>query len=521
MIKRNALRAQVVSILLTIFLALGAGLPAVYATDQPDKTPKNQKKKTEKAQQNMPAKGKAEDDGDTEEPTDKKPKADAEELSNRAAISLVKKFVRVNVSILGPKNVADAYGRRIAHRFVAIQIVIRNRNTSHDFLLHEVALDLRNVVKDDDLTPPDSYNPSSTDLNSLRGVSEKGQAYDPRNLILRMLRGAGTIAAGLIGVTTFGSSYSPSVAVFNGPVLSAFSDTFPDSTINQVNRLNDEAYSENVLVPKGTAKRMTAFIDLDTMIPHSLQKKYYSDPMAIVDQVDFREAVGIVRGIYVTRVVAEPLLVNRAVISPDQMKHFQDNSPTVEGAIIGRGLNGAVIGLDNQDPKGLSIEPKGTPEPNRLEFTIKSTKPVKPDTVLEFAVTRNEEVGHTSLAVRYFIDAPTLDKVEPAEATQGGDPIILKLTGTNFIDGFSNVTISGDGVKITTIKVKDDKSIEATITVDAKAKPGDRNVVVDNGARLESKPITLTIKEKAPETTAKPGTATKPKKEKKKKTPKK
>ena len=509
MFRRSHPGTQRTLILVSIYLTLVTCIPLVYASDQSRNGSKDKAQQDDKTKQDIPAKSKAEQDNESDENADKASTGDSNQLANDEAIALVKKYVRVSISVMGPKNVSDAYGRRIAHRYVAIQIVIRNRNTSYDFLLHEVNLDVSRVIKVSELKlPPNkTYGFTSTDLGSLRGVSEKGQAYDPRNLILRILRGAGTIGAGLIGVTTFGASYAPSVAVFNGPVVSAFTEAFPDSTINQLSRLNDDAFSENVLVPKGRAKKMTAFVDLDTIMPKSLQKKFYNDPMSIVNQVDVREVEAIVRGIYVTQVVAEPLLVTRALISDEQMKHFQDDKPVVEGYILGRSLNGATLDLDNQEPKGLTIELKGTPEKNRLDFTINSEKPVKPDTLLQFAIVKNEEVGHTNLAVRYFIDTPTLDTIDPdpAEATQGSS-ITLNLTGTHFIDGFSEVTISGDGIKITKTDVKDDKSIEVTLSIAANAKPGDRDLKVENGPRLQSKSQTLTIKEKEPESKPKPVT---------------
>lgn len=67
---------------------------------------------------------------------------------------------------------------------------------------------------------------SSIDLKLLRGVAEKGYAMDPRNLTIRLLKGAGTIAGGIIGVATFGPAYAPSVAAFNGPFITAAERTF-------------------------------------------------------------------------------------------------------------------------------------------------------------------------------------------------------------------------------------------------------------------------------------------------------
>ncbi|HKR60939.1 MAG TPA: hypothetical protein VJS64_14560, partial [Pyrinomonadaceae bacterium] len=199
-----------------------------------------------------------------------------------AAAQADRNLIKVYVSVLAPKTVADAFGRRIAKRFIAIQVTITNRSPQHQFLIHDVSLDLEAVIAPNSpklaavhtglavsqettagLRPSRNYRYelSSIDLLQTRGVAEQGQIWSQRNLALRILRATGTIAAGLIGVTTFGASYAPSVATFNGPVLSAYSEAFPDVTINQLNRLNDSAYKSNTLVPKQSAKVIVAFVE--------------------------------------------------------------------------------------------------------------------------------------------------------------------------------------------------------------------------------------------------------------------
>lgn len=177
-----------------------------------------------------------------------------------------KESIRVYLSVMDPKNVSDIFGKRIAKRYVAIQITIANRNKDFQYLIHDVSLDLSTIYAKSDLKAKGHYEPSSEDKTLVRGVGEKGAILDPRNLIVRLLTGAGTIAGGITGVTTFGSSFAPSVAAFNGPVMSAIRNAFPDMTVNQMNRLNDSAYAANTLVGKQSAK---------VMVPSFLKQFYW------------------------------------------------------------------------------------------------------------------------------------------------------------------------------------------------------------------------------------------------------
>jgi hypothetical protein len=217
------------------------------------------------------------------------------------------KDIRVYRTLLDPENVKDIFGARIAQRYVALQVTISNQCVNHQqFLIHDLSLDLTNVLSEEQRRrlkaaqgEGATYELSSEELSILRGVAEKGQHQDPRNRFLRYLRGAGTIAAGLIGVTTFGASYAPSVAVFNGPVLTAYSETFPDFTINQLVRLHDSAYVANTLVPEQQAKVVVVFLPQRIFMTNAQRKRFWKEPVSVFNEVDFRLAEIVVDGNFI------------------------------------------------------------------------------------------------------------------------------------------------------------------------------------------------------------------------------
>jgi hypothetical protein len=437
-------------------------------------------------------KGKAESVGRSNEAIEIDADDELEERASQRAIKMNERYVKVHVTVLDPKSVSDIFGRRVGNRYVAVQVTIRNQNQEHQFLIQDVSLDLGNIGKSEKLKVPKGYAPSSNDLTLARGVMEKGQVYDRRNFILRLLRGAGTAAAGLIGVTTLGISYAPSVAMFNGPFVTSFRDTFPDSTVNQLIRLNDSAYLANTLVPKGSSKVMVALLDQAMFMDKKLRKRFREDPMSIIDKIDFRETVAVVHGIFITKLEEKSPLVTAAVIDDGEMERFQDAQPAVRGRIFGRFLIDSALSLTNQEPDGLSVSLDGEPEPNVIKFIIKSNKPVKPDTLLGLLIANSQGAQRATLQVRYQIGRPALNSVDKTEAAQGS-AVTLKLNGSNFIRGISNVTVSGGAVEIASLNIDSSTSITLTLKVGQQATLTDREVRVTNGEGLVSEPKQLKI----------------------------
>src|SRR6185295_2274686 len=261
---------------------------------------------------------------------------------------LLKKYVKSYITVLDPKSVSDIFGRRVSKRYVAFQVTVSNESKDFQFLIQDLSIDLGDVGDLESVRIPENYSPSSNDLTLLRGVSEKGQVYDWRNLTVRLLRGTGSIAASLLGVTTFGSSFAPSVAVYNGPFATSFRDVLPDMTITQMNRLNDTAYQANTLVPKQGSKVAVAFLDQALLMDIELRKRFVKDPMAVADIVDFRKAAAKVHGMLITDALDQPPLISAIEINEEQTKHFLDEPATVEGIIVGKNLTDARVQLETR-----------------------------------------------------------------------------------------------------------------------------------------------------------------------------
>lgn len=465
---------------------------------------------------------------------------------------LIGRDVKVYVTVIDPKTVADAFGKRIGDRFVAIQVTITNRSEDYQFLLHDVSLDLRKIfvrcsptpgpttlygmteqqmlqrrqlrrqqqqqdqeqddeeeeeeidAGEDGCAPRELYELSSLELSLLRGVAEKGQGQDRRNFILRLFRGVGTVAAGLIGVASFGPSYAESVAVFNGPVLSAYMDAFPDYTINQLNRLNDTAWRSNTLVPKQQARVLVAFVPQSMFLTKEQRKQFKDDPTALFSVIDFRRADAVVDGTFITQLEDVPPSVTGVQFTEAELAKFQNATPEVKGFVIGRFLSDSSISIVNPSVPGLTAEVEGTPTDRRLEFTVRADQPVPPGTTLNFQIANENGVQNFSRTVNYQPALPTVTGIDPAEGTQGESDVAVTITGTNFIPGTTRVIMQpGSRVRVEDVNVTSSTTIEAIFRIASNAPARENQVRVANGSGQSAASVTFTVKE-APEDESEP-----------------
>ncbi|MEO6393391.1 MAG: hypothetical protein ABIP75_16200 [Pyrinomonadaceae bacterium] len=449
--------------------------------------------------------------------------------------------IEVSVSVLDPKTVGDVFGKRIGDRFVAIQVTIANHNQNFQYLIHDVSLDLSKIFISSELAPDpnlklltaqqvlntlkqaedrlhlvviecnkrdescrdirDEYyenvrkreiaeqevakltremnnlEMSSLELSLMRGVAEKGQGNDPRNKVYRILRGLGTIAAGIIGITSFGSSYAPTVAVFNGPFLSAYTEALPDYTVNQMNRLSDSAYKTNTLVPRQQAKIMVAFISQPIFMGKVLRKAFNKDPSSIWHKIDFRQADAIVDGSFIEQLNNLPPLVTDVQYDATELLKFQDAEPEVKGKIVGRGLANANVKLLAPVPIGLTVEPDGAATDTELKFVVKSKRPVSPDATLNYTVSSSQGSQTISRQLGYVAKAPTLNALTPDQGDPGSEDLSVELTGTNFLPdvGVNSFRLIGDGgVSVADVAFESATKIVLTFKIRDNAKPGKR-----------------------------------------------
>lgn len=220
--------------------------------------------------------------------------------------TLEQAYIRVRRSVVSPHEASDAFGRRLGRHYIVFQVTVENKSSDYQYMLHNVSIDLSRLVG----MPVGTYQWafSTQELSMLRGVPEKGQDYDPRNLTLHALRGVGSVAGAVTGLTAVSIQdiFAGTVAAYNGPFITSFLDLFPDHTATQLNRLSDSAFTANSVVAKKAAKVFAVFVPADLMLTNKESKEYWQEPQKVMSypQHDFRQADVCVDGGFITEVSA-------------------------------------------------------------------------------------------------------------------------------------------------------------------------------------------------------------------------
>jgi len=429
------------------------------------------------------------------------------------------KYIKVWRSIMAPKNVADTFGHRIATKYIAMQVTIANRNKDYQWLVQSAQVNVAQLLfqetqrpgqckdnlslllksledeKSSKLNPPrpgDYTYVESADLSVLRGVAEKGQSLDPRNMTVRSFTAAGVIAAGLIGVTRVGHSYAPGVAAFNGPLLSALQELLPDYTVNQLNRLNDSAFLTNTVVGKQQAKVIVLFIPQSDLLTKAQQKQYYKDPESVYACPDLRMLEANVDGNFVAIVSNTPTATAVTIDSSEATK-FQTDNFTVNGSITGNFLTGSTVELVS--PSGLTLKQVGDATDTAIKFSLSGAQPLPSGTSLDLAIKgKTGDPVHVNYTLNYAAPAPTVASITPSTLKVGAKATIT-LTGAHFFpQGMKVLLDPSKNLTVGTIDFVSTTQITFDVAATASATPENVNLTVSTpGGGASPKPVTLQI----------------------------
>lgn len=366
-------------------------------------------------------------------------------------------LIRVHRVLMAPKNASDDFGYRLGKRYLVYQVTISNDNKDYQYLLHDVTVDLTPffVRPPSDtkarLQPDYKYSASSQDLTLLRGIPEKGQDLDRRNLILHVLTGIGSVAGAVSGLTAFSDVMGSSVAVFNGSFLQGYSGIAPDHTGTQLNRLSDSAYIANTLVDKQRAKTIAIFIPEALIMSRADQKGYWKDPQVFLAGTNhgFNQADVCVDGAFITTVAS--LTLTKAVLIPKPLTAQLTASGPATLIVQGTNLSTndtQVVGLGTTVTLTSSNGTTGT-----VDVTLPSN--YTSGMTVHLASAANSSIVSSTIATT-TMSQPTLSAATLAPVT-GGAPLgqniqaTLTVTGTNLVQGDTQVIMGSTTTALTTV----------------------------------------------------------------------
>jgi len=148
-----------------------------------------------------------------------------------------------------------SFGKGVANHFVALYVIIQNKNQSLEYLLQ----DIRGGFPD--------YVVSSYDKQVPHDVSVKAEQFSARAIIFRVTAASASVLNGIAGFA--GNTVLQEAAnVFSGPAQTGLQSAIPDLSTTELSNLDRLGFSvTSTVIPKGGAIRVVAFIPSDILEP--------------------------------------------------------------------------------------------------------------------------------------------------------------------------------------------------------------------------------------------------------------
>jgi hypothetical protein len=110
------------------------------------------------------------------------------------------------------------------------------------------------------------------------------QYWTTRNWVLRALQAAGSVATGFTFATS-SQSWIQGIGAFNGSVIPAYQQFWPDSTVSQMNQISNVGFQTNKAIAKQSSDIIVAFFPIDRFLTPDLKSLYISSPAAFFSPV--------------------------------------------------------------------------------------------------------------------------------------------------------------------------------------------------------------------------------------------
>jgi Fn3 associated len=378
----------------------------------------------------------------------------------------------VHRSLVLPHQATDDFGYRLGKRFLVYQVTVTNAATDFQYSVSDIVVDLKPIytklkvpllnTDPTDVPTPAAYEASSQDLSMLRGVPEKGQDYDPRNMTLHILQGVGAVGAGISGLTPFSDVMGSAMANFNGAFLQAFTGIAPDHTATQLNRLSDKAFTSNTLIGKLQTKTFAIFIPEQLVMPKGDQRTYWKDPRTELSTLPFDQLNVCVDGILLVQAATAPdptFSTTEANVAPGTAISLADDpsatiylttngdTPTTSSSKYSTPIVVGAVGTPPVTIKAFAVIPNESPS-NTVVKTFAPAQPAQKPTITCGADKKSATIAPVTVNDTVFY---TVDGTPPTRASTA-------------ITAATTVTFSSASETINAIEVGNNTSLSSPVT---------------------------------------------------------
>jgi len=163
--------------------------------------------------------------------------------------------VDVMWTVMAKNVVHHNFGSKIAKHYYGIQLSIGN-NSGFDLQIASVGFQLPADTNIKNTVPTNSYR-------ATRGTLEREQEIGTRAKVFNSLKTAGLL---LTGFLPFWHALGPAANaarfadILNGPVITGAGLVYPDTTISQMTRLDDQTLRDGLIIKNNSQVRTTVFV---------------------------------------------------------------------------------------------------------------------------------------------------------------------------------------------------------------------------------------------------------------------
>ena len=174
--------------------------------------------------------------------------------------------VACSVSLVTYSEARTLFGKRVADRYVVVQVRLRNLDGEHAFVLHDILL---------------GYSGQATGGRVREVVNTTIQEGDIRDVIIRGLRSAGILTSAF-------TAYVPEAVVvaggvLSGPVLDIFQREVPNVTLARMERLQSLGWSSSpVVISQQAASTALVFLPQAVFFDKAQRKAFKKSADALL-----------------------------------------------------------------------------------------------------------------------------------------------------------------------------------------------------------------------------------------------
>jgi len=334
--------------------------------------------------------------------------------------------------VLPGRTVEDNFGHRVRSLFYCVEIVLGN-NSGYDLQIASIGFVLPQAKG-----IPQHPIPTNGYI-STRSTLVWGQQIYWRNAVQHGLNALGPFLTG--GIPFFKlagprSTYSTIVSIITNPFAKGFELVAPDETVGQLERLDEQALRDSLIVANNTQIRTVTFISKESVkIPDKADGK---DPLVAMAALGELVLIGDkIQHINRIRVVSSPVagVPSATSVKPDTVTQGKSQELIISGSLLQGAKVTAPAGFTVTNTK---VDDKGT----TITLTLAVANSVTPG---NYSLTITTPGGASTIPVKVVAPVPVVsldhsDFTFPTQSvgtTSSGQIVILKNSGEADLTGIT------------------------------------------------------------------------------------